>query len=277
MTLLGASGATPLPAQARASADSAKWMEVVRPAMERYRDRAVAIADGYRAIGPDAPAMGQHWVHPQRVLAGGVDPAAPSILMYTVVNGETVLIGVAYAQALGSGEADPSSPASPADWHFHSGTVAGEAMLLGHAGHHAGRTEQARVAVLHAWTGVENPAGLFTAENWALPFLRLGLTPPNGPDHRVARGLTLIAGGAGFFAEQVGIAADLEPLARQRVRRHLDRGAGSLQRWWSGRPAGTPLSEGEARQVTAIWTEVVEAVLREVPNSLRWRLRDGLL
>lgn len=266
-----------LAAQAPLPPDSLEFGAVVRAATARYHDRAAAIADGYRAIGPDAPAMGQHWVHPRRVLGGRVDPAEPSILMYTAIDGTTTLIGVAYARALVAGEADPAAPARASDWHFHSGSVTDEATLPDHTGHLAGREDQARVAVLHAWTGVPNPAGPFAADNWALPFLRLGLTPPADPDRTVARGLSLLAGGALFFTEQLGSVADLGGPALRRARGRFEQGAAELARWWSRRATRKELSENDARDVQLRWNTVVEAVLREVPVAARGRLRAAWL
>ena len=51
-----------------------RFLDAARLATARYRDISRAIADGYRPIGPDTPAMGQHWIQLGLLIGGKVDP-----------------------------------------------------------------------------------------------------------------------------------------------------------------------------------------------------------
>ena len=93
-------------------------------------------------------------------------------------------MNVAYGWALLGGADPPVVEGLPSDvWHDHSGTVA-EEMLNPH-GLHGGQHGSAkgagsRVVMVHVWT-TPNPDGPFAQHNWALSFLRAGLTPPEHP------------------------------------------------------------------------------------------------
>lgn len=148
----------------------AAFVAAARAGTAPYHDRARAIRDGYRRIGSDAPAMGEHWVHPGLLLDGRFEPARPPILAYIVVKGKPVLAGVAYARPLAAGEEPPDFPGLPGVWHDHVGTVEAELAPVHDASHHT--PEGPRVAVLHAWIWIENPDGLFATANPALAALR---------------------------------------------------------------------------------------------------------
>ena len=110
--------------------DASAFLARARAASERYKDQLVAIADGYRAIGPEAPAMGQHWLHPGLLVAARVDVDHPTILEYATVRGQPVLAGVGYALPLGAEERPPDAPAGRAAWHSHAGGVEEEGVRL---------------------------------------------------------------------------------------------------------------------------------------------------
>jgi hypothetical protein len=172
----------------------------VRESTARYQDRQEAIRDGYRKIGPDFPSMGEHWLNRALVMRGVIDPLRPPILEYITVAGRPVLAGVAWAQ-LAYAEAPVSPlPAPPSAWHYHAGSVDEESFIASHATHGADTVRGPRIAVLHAWLWVENPAGLFATDNWALPWVRLGRTAPAAaaPDS-VTLMAALAAGGEPYF------------------------------------------------------------------------------
>jgi hypothetical protein len=58
------------------------------------------------------------------------------------------------------------------------------------------------IAVLHAWLWLENPAGLFATDNWALPWHRLGIPPPEWAvaGSPAAMATALASGGEAYFA-----------------------------------------------------------------------------
>lgn len=210
-------GGTSAAGQSMPARDSVgTFLTTVRAATERYRDRAAAIADGYRQIGPDFPTMGEHWVSIPLVVRGEVDPLHPPILEYVTMAGEPVLAGVAYTQLVLDGMPRAVVPAPLSAWHYHAGTVDEESFMLSHA-HRSAAADSAtrpRIAVLHAWLWLENPAGLFAADNWALPWHRLGMTPPSETDSLTPAGLAaaMASDGGGYFLallrSQPGLPAD---------------------------------------------------------------------
>ncbi len=195
-----------LPAQTGPGDASAHdFLDRARASATALRDRDAAIAAGYRRVGMDFPLMGEHWVKPSVVTAGRVDPDHPSIVIYATIAGRPALVGVAFAVALGDGEHAPTVPGAEHAWHEHSGTVIEESLTPVHggdAGAHefaGGRAPRARLAVLHVWTALANPFGVFVAENPSLPFARLGLKTPPHVSADAARALSLACGGADYF------------------------------------------------------------------------------
>src|SRR5215472_2452876 len=62
-------------------------VKTVREATERFKDVSVAEAEGYKltfgcVTGPDAGAMGLHYVNFSLVAAGLLDPTRPQIILY---------------------------------------------------------------------------------------------------------------------------------------------------------------------------------------------------
>ena len=80
------------------AADNA-LVRVVRESTARFRDVAVAEAEGYHLLfgcvsGPDSGAMGLHYVNLDLVGDGELDPAQPEIVIYEPApNGRLRLIG----------------------------------------------------------------------------------------------------------------------------------------------------------------------------------------
>jgi len=199
----------------------------VREGTSRYRGRNAAIADGYRALGPDAPGMGQHWMHPGLVLAGRFDPRHPQVLAYITVQGQPVLAGVAFAIPTDAGDASPGLAPDSA-WHLHGRTIDEESFIADH--HHAPGTTASgtRVAVLHAWVWQENPDGVFAPDNWSLPFVRLGLPVPVAFSRDAARSLSLaLPGGAAFMRRAFPDLSGMDD-RKQGIERWLSNRAGAL-------------------------------------------------
>ena len=176
-----------------------------REATKMYHDLDAAVASGYRLLGPDFPGMGEHWVHIHRAVHGGFEADRPAVLTYAHVGGRRILTGIAYTQPVRPGEAPPELDL-PADWHFHSGTVDEETLLLNPRSMHHAADDEPRLAMLHAWVWVENPAGLFEQDNWALPFLRLGLPVPETIPPQAGKALFLLTGGAAYYAKLIDVA-----------------------------------------------------------------------
>jgi hypothetical protein len=179
-----------------------------RAATDIYVDRKVAIADGYRRVGRDFPSMGEHWLSTKLVVEGVFDVSRPQMLTYVKINGRPTLTGVVYIVPLQQGESPPDAFGPEALWHEHNGTIDEEGLL---PEHHSTPTAvtRTRVAFLHVWIRIPNANGIFAAENWAIPFLRLELPVPQTFPNGAARALSLLSGGNDFFDELMG--ADASP------------------------------------------------------------------
>lgn len=227
----------------------------VRESTARYRDQREALKDGYRRIGPDFPSMGEHWLNRAIVMRGVVDPLRPPILEYITVDGRPVLAGVAYAQ-LAYGNAPASAvPAPSSAWHYHAGSVDEESFIASHAaGGATDLTQGPRIAVLHAWLWADNPAGLFATDNWMLPWLRLGATPPAEgarPDS-VTLMAALAAGGEHYFTTLLRLQNELDAAGSEQVAGILTTYAARLRagpRTPSGLGNAWPALQSELRAV----------------------------
>jgi hypothetical protein len=132
-------------------------IRVVREATARYRDVAVAEADGYGlqfgcVTGPDVGAMGLHYVNFSLVGDGELDAARPEIVIYEPLpNGRLKLTGADFLVLA-------------ADWDAkHSGPPQLEGQLF-HLFESPNRFGLPAFYTLHVWAWKDNPSGTFT--NW---------------------------------------------------------------------------------------------------------------
>ena len=170
-------------------------------------------------------------------MRGDIDPLRPPILEYITVNGRPVLAGVAYAKLAYGAPPVTIIPAPRSAWHYHAGSVDEESFIASHAaGGASDSTRGPRIAVLHAWLWVDNPAGLFATDNWRLPWRRLEMPSPDdrpGPDSLTLMA-ALAAGGEHYFTTLIRLHNDLGPDAAQRVSRVLTSYANRIRRGeWS--------------------------------------------
>ena len=142
--------------------DPVPLIDQVRRATERFRDLNVAMAEGWVPAtpcvsGPDAGAMGVHFVHPQpdRVGDGVLDAEAPEFLIYEPLPGGAMrLVGVEFVVLAG-------------DWeHKHptGGTPSLEGNLLNFVGA-PNRYGLPSFYELHVWAWENNPKGSFADWN----------------------------------------------------------------------------------------------------------------
>lgn len=135
--------------------------QVIREATRRFTDVDVAIAAGYLpteecAEAPGLGAMGYHYVNPELIADGRVDPTAPEVLLYAPSKNGPQLVGVEYMvfDADGSLETDDDRPA-----------------LMGHdfegpmPGHEPGMPVHYDI---HAWVFTHNPSGGLATWNPAI-------------------------------------------------------------------------------------------------------------
>jgi hypothetical protein len=137
---------------------AAALVTVVREATERFRDVAVAEAEGYGLLfgcvsGPDAGAMGMHFVNLAKVVDPKLDAADPEIVIYEPTsNGRLRLIGADYLVF-----ADAWNAKHPE----------GPPQLMGQLFHlfeSPNRFGLPTFYTLHVWAWKDNPTGSFV--NW---------------------------------------------------------------------------------------------------------------
>jgi hypothetical protein len=173
-------------------------------------DTAAARAAGYVPIEelgiPDRnPFQGQHWyngAHSDTMPAPALE--TPPFVMFAPVNGSLQRIAVAYATRLridapvhpGLGED------STAMWHSHvlchftlpSGRpIVDQVPDTSVCRARGGEPRPRKTVMIHVWTDIPNPEGIYGHDNPALPFVVLGLTPPP-KSGRASRELALALG-----------------------------------------------------------------------------------
>jgi len=251
------------------------FVEQAKAATERYRDRAAAIADGYRLVGEDFPGMGEHWVNPGLVFDGRYDVEHPEVLTYIDLDGAPRLLGVAYVLPLLEGEEPPEEPTGRAAWHAHSRDQAEETLLPRHHASDHGSLGP-RLAMLHAWIWLDNPEGLFAADNWAIPFLRSGLAPPAAASADAGKALSLLWGADDYLARAVPRAVAPAAIDTQTLRSAI---AGARRKADAvlQKCSGPLLSEGELKDLGAAWREMWRTIAEALPADANERLRSFAL
>ena len=133
------------------------FVQVVRDATERFKDVAVAEAEGYALMfgcvsGPDSGAMGLHYVNLSLVTDNALDPARPEIVIYEPLpNGRLKLVGADYLVFAAGWHA--TNPATP--------QLGGQLMHLFESPNRFGLPD---FYTLHVWAWKDNPSGTFS--NW---------------------------------------------------------------------------------------------------------------
>jgi hypothetical protein len=155
---------------------TAQALAAARQATEKYVDVGAAEAAGYRAIGPNVPGMGIHYVRQAEHRHFSITD--PPILLYerdAAVASGLRLIGVSYlfvAPADADGQpVNPPFPKSLASWHKHNNVCIlpdnstsidlNEAQCAALRGQFAAETSW----MVHAWIWKDSPTGVFSPTN----------------------------------------------------------------------------------------------------------------
>lgn len=248
----------------------AAFVRSVESGARRFESVDAAIAEGYRKLGPDFPGMGEHWIHPGLVIAGSLDPGRPPVIAYTEVQGGRRLVGFAYTRVLGPEEPPPAAPFPHHAWHDHTGGVDEESLLLsGPASMHAPGSGF-RLAMVHVWTGVDNPDGVLAQNNWALPFLRAGLSAPDRNSSAAARALSLSTPtGVAFYEELLRDGVRLEGRDLAAATAAFEAAAVASRAWRERRAAASKVTGGDVEALERIWADLWRALDRTLsPESL---------
>lgn len=132
-------------------------LKIVRQSTERFKDVAVAKAEGYAlqfgcVTGDDAGAMGLHFINGDLVNSGVLDPTRPQIVIYEPApNGGLRLIGADFLVLADTWNATHSGPPELMGQFFHLFTS-------------PNRFGLPAFYTLHVWAWKQNPKGAFV--NW---------------------------------------------------------------------------------------------------------------
>lgn len=138
--------------------DASALIRVVRDSTERFKNVAAAEAEGYAlqfgcVTGPDAGAMGLHYVNGPLVGDGELDPTRPEIVIYEPLpNGQLQLIGADFLVFASTW--DEKHPEGPPQ-------LMGQLLHLFESPNRFGLPA---FYTLHVWAWKENPSGTFV--NW---------------------------------------------------------------------------------------------------------------
>jgi hypothetical protein len=141
----------------KAAQQPGAFVKIVRDSTERFKDVAVAEAEGYAlqfgcVSGADWGAMGLHYVNFPLVMDGELDATRPEIVIYEPArNGSVRLIGADYLVLADA-------------WHAtHTATPELDGQLL-HYFEAPNRFGLPAFYTLHVWAWKDNPTGMFV--NW---------------------------------------------------------------------------------------------------------------
>jgi len=142
---------------AEQKSQAAELLRIVRESTERFKDVAVAEKEGYHLLfgcvsGPDAGAMGLHYVNQSILGTNAIDATRPQIVIYEPTgDGHLKLIGADYLVFADGWDATHQDPP----------------MLMGQIFHLFETPNRFRLPAfytLHVWAWKENPNGAFV--NW---------------------------------------------------------------------------------------------------------------
>jgi hypothetical protein len=235
-----------------------------RQAIERYRDPDVAAADGYRRAGFDLPNMGEHWINLREVMSDSLTLSRPGILIYFRTPSGPKLAGAAFTALLDAGERPPGPPEAETHWHAHTGYFDDE-MFSAHTVAE-GTIEQFRLAALHVWTATPNRAGIFVAENWDLPYLRLGYLPPAKTSERATRALAFASTPLDYYVTALN-RAKLTPAELAQLRALLSAARVRSRAQLQHEQPGKTLSPAALSALSKEWKSLWRTVVKKYPQT----------
>ena len=177
----------------RSAADSV--LVAARRAAASIPDTAAARAAGFVPIEelgiPDrSPLQGQHWYNAAHAdTLSDVPLITPSFVMFAPINGRLQRIAVAYSAQIRI-EAEPPATLgrdSSVMWHAHvlcrlsspgGRTILDQVPDTTDCRARGGDPVPRKTVMIHVWTDIPNPEGIYGHDNPALPFLVVGLTAP---------------------------------------------------------------------------------------------------
>ena len=167
----------------------------------------------------------------------------------------------------------PEAPFPVEAWHDHTGGVDEESLLLVGAASVHGGAEGFRLAMVHFWSPVENADGLLEQNNWALPFLRVGLAAPErphrsrGPGPLYGRGRPL-----SFYRHLLEVGVGLEDRDLETVLMLFGEASERAARWLKTQPRDTAPTPGALGELGTVWTDLWSRLKEDVSAEVFARL-----
>lgn len=179
-------------------------LAAARSSVAAIKDTAAARAAGYKPIEElgipnQNPFQGKHWYKGANAdTLREVRLATPSFIMFSPVNGTLQRIAVAYSTRLRLPTPIPAAlgPDSAAMWHVHvlctfqrpEGPLVDQIPDTAACRARGGEPFPRKTVMVHVWTDVTNPEGVYGHDNPALPYLAVGLSAnAQAPLHDPAR------------------------------------------------------------------------------------------
>ncbi len=243
-------------------------LRVVVASTSRFDNQRVAINEGYHKIGPDFPGMGEHWINFRFLLNHEIDPKRPPIITYLPVNGSAIFTGVAFAMPAVEGDVPDEVPLAHL-WHFHSGTIDEETLFLNPSAMSHDHDSSPKLSMMHVWTGVSNPAGPMQQDNWALPFIRLSIDPPEDPSPKAGKALFLLSGGVEYYAKLIDLASDLSGTESDSVTAVIRSSRVEVEDTVAECLEGAPVEKAHLAELAEIWDAMWSRIRRGLPAS-KW-------
>ncbi len=255
-------------------------LEQVRHHTARYRDHRTAVLEGFRRFGDEAPLVGEHWYHPDRVRRP-LDLERPSTLLYARIRGRMELVGVAFTVYRRPGDPMPEGFAGDLDhWHVHDmekiartlaegrpvlQRIVDERIRRGRFGGGDGRT---LLTMTHAWVWLPNPDGVFAHYNRALPYLKAGLPASyaQGGSLDAAWGVALLMNACAHDLKRLRVTARIDAGQMRALREAC--AAARAQVWESLKAqAGPGILNVTAERAWRMYTRVRDRILTEDQKS----------
>ena len=218
----------------------------------RYKDRAVAMREGYRRVGTDFPGMGEHFVNTRALMSGQIDPAHPTVLSYATIAGTPVLLSYGYMVTTNGDDASATIPGWPDAWHEHSGFLSDESGAG--VGHTTTPVTRTRVWVLHIWEQMANPDGQFASDNWVLPFTRAGIAAPANVDADIGRAFSLVVGGDKYLQDVLSDAGIRTASNSNAIDAALSEARAQVEKLAERAKQTGAFETGEEVRLKAVWT-----------------------
>ena len=179
-----------------------KNLEKLTEELNRFQDSGVATYEGYvHYDGYDTFSMGEHWYKKEVYESSTCSGSDPSHLQYLNIDGKRTLIGTGYICIPETYESEKNKMFDNSIvWHTHgpewclfpNGSTEDYRDLADALPNkltsldwqavcrsEGGTPALQNVRMLHTWNWIPAPNGRFTHENFAIPFLRVGLPTPN--------------------------------------------------------------------------------------------------